>query len=712
MTPSFYLFARFLAFALALHATALAAPLGMVARNNRGQAVERVAIEAGGRQHKAWKFDEESGNLVFHLESPISIPSDGRLYLKVVYLDRGYGKVKAFLAPHGGKPTSPDRFLNLTRTDSGAMVSALMRFNDLKIMENNELVVGVGLEQFKGQSLLIESVSLQNTPFEDPKFKFVISDPWNGPYEGPRVKPADNTTLKGKVMAGYQGWFRTPNDPDGRGWVHWGDISRGTFSTDMWPDVSQYPASVLEKAADVKLKSGKQAYLFSSAWPAVVDTHFRWMREHNIDGAFLQRFVTGNFNSISGKTEWVLANVRAAANREGRIWAVEYDVSGCPDGRLLEILKTDWKWFVDRFRLLEDPNYAREGGKPVVFIWGMPFPNREISSDTANQVVDFFKNDPKYGGNHVIGGIPSQWRNMDSAWQEHFKKYDCALAWMSKSYAEDIADFKRIGLDYYPHVKPGFSWANLKHLPSGDESIAYTPRNGGRTYWDQISQIAQAGGDRLFVGMFDEYDEATAIMPMSDDTPLTPVRAGVTATFSPGPHPAETGDRVHLPSMEVSLDTPPGKLTSAEHFHVMIGGQIKFPSAGNYRFSVEGAKGDDVELFLNGKPVIKANGFPGVILAKEPIQAIVGQSMPCRIGYRHRTGAGTVKLFWESETILRQPVPPSALQDAWGRFIGNEGYPADWWLQLTHQGRKFIRKEGGNVAPTFRDQTPVAEIKP
>ena len=83
-------------------------------------------------------------------------------------------------------------------------------------------------------------------------FAFVISDPWNGPYKGPSVKPADNTTLKGKVMAGYQGWFRTPNDPEGRGWVHWGKIQQGTFSTDMWPDVSQYPPSILEKAAAVK----------------------------------------------------------------------------------------------------------------------------------------------------------------------------------------------------------------------------------------------------------------------------------------------------------------------------------------------------------------------------------------------------------------------------------------------------------------------------
>src|SRR5690606_35913543 len=106
-----------------------------------------------------------------------------------------------------------------------------------------------------------------------------------------------------------------------------------------------------------KRLSGKQAYLFSSAWPSSVDLHFRWMRENGIDGAFLQRFVSDNLHSISGKPEWVLANVRAAANREGRIWAVEYDISGYPDAKLLETLKRDWKWFIDEFKLLEDPNY-------------------------------------------------------------------------------------------------------------------------------------------------------------------------------------------------------------------------------------------------------------------------------------------------------------------------------------------------------------------
>jgi hypothetical protein len=679
--------------------SALAAPVPLLATDGDGVAVGKPAIHAAGRAVPVWICDGKSGPLAFKSGTPAPLPPDGCLYLGISYLDQGYGRLDVRLIAHGTPSLRPDRFLGLARTNSGRMATARMRFSGIPSGARHDWSFMIGIERSDGVALAIESVTLRDTPFVDPAFQLVVSDPWLGPYQGPRVKPKDNTTLKGKVMAGYQGWFRTPNDLEGRGWTHWGNIQRGTFSIDMWPDTSQYPPSVLEKAADVRLKGGRQAFLFSSTWPAVVDTHFRWMREHDIDGAFLQRFVSDRFHSISGGPEWVLANARAAANREGRIWAVEYDISGCPDSKLLEMMKTDWKWMIDEFRLLEDPCYAREGGKPVVFIWGLPFPNRGIKSETADAVVDFFRNDPEYGGNHVIGGIPSNWRTMDAAWQDHFRKYESILTWMPKSHAADLADFTKMGIAYYPHVKPGFSWANLKHLPTGDDTASYQAREGGRFYWNQLADAAQAGADRLFVGMFDEYDEATAIMPMSDDTPATPERPGVGATFYNGANPQESGDFVLLPRAELELGVAsPSKNTNVDHFFVKMGGRITFPAAGAYTFSVQGAVDDGVELFLNGRRVLHSAALrETIITAGQAVTVGKGDSMAFRLECRHRTGKGTLRLLWDAPGAARQPVPAGALRDAWGRFITNEGKPSDWWLQLTRMGKEMI---AGKRKPT------------
>lgn len=648
----------------------MVAALALAAVDERGKSVEPVAAPGGTT---SWKCD---GPLTFRPVTPVKA-AEGTIYLEVSYLDKGYGRLRVRWLDPAKQAVAPDRYLGLARSDSGKWVAARMRFRG---------VVGDGSVRIEpeksGEEFFIQNVTIQATPFDDPHFRYIISDPWAKPYEGPHVD-AGRDTLKGKVMVGYQGWFRTPNDPYGTGWRHWGNIEKCMFTIDMWPDLSHYPASTLEKAADVKLKSGKQAYLFSSAWPEVADLHFRWMREHEIDGAFVQRFVSDDFNTISGKSEWVLANARAAAHREGRIWAVEYDVSGYPDAKLLATLKADWKWMVDTFGVRNDRNYAHENGKPVVFIWGMPFPDRNISSDTANAVVDFFENDPNYGGNYVIGGIPNNWRKLGKPWQDHITKYPCVLSWMSENYANDVVDLGKLGIAYDPHVRPGFSWANLKHLPTGDLTLAYTPRDGGKFYWNQISKAVASGADRLFVGMLDEYDEGTAILPMSDDPPPTPSLPGVAATFYDGLEPREHGQFRRVPQAEFGLDK--------DHFFVRLGGEITFPETGDYTFTVEGAAGDDAFLTVGGKKCLEVKNLGGASEPSAKISAKAGESMPFRLDYRHRTGSGTVRFLWERVGHGRSAVPQEALRDAWGRFIGNEGQPPDHWLRLTKAGKEMLK---------------------
>src|SRR6185436_19241542 len=200
--------------------------------------------------------------------------------------------------------------------------------------------------------------------------------------------------------AGYQGWFSCPNDLNDSGWVHWTRNNRFTtsnFNTDMWPDMTQYPASARCRADDVFTAGGQPAYVFSSTNPDVVQKHFTMMQENNIDGIFLQRFLDSN--TLPGvRPEWVLANVRKSAGATGRIWAIEYDITGLTDANVVETVKRDWKWLNDAAKVRMDGNYAREKGKPVVFVWGLSL-RTEIGVAAANALIDFLKNDPVYGGN-------------------------------------------------------------------------------------------------------------------------------------------------------------------------------------------------------------------------------------------------------------------------------------------------------------------------
>jgi hypothetical protein len=91
--------------------------------------------------------------------------------------------------------------------------------------------------------------------------------------------------------------------------------------------MDDYEPDLIYRAGTMQLGDGRPAYLFSSADLDTVRTHFRWMREYNIDGVYLQRFVTRNNSGFYGAPQFVLHNVRQAAREEGRVWAIEYDIS-------------------------------------------------------------------------------------------------------------------------------------------------------------------------------------------------------------------------------------------------------------------------------------------------------------------------------------------------------------------------------------------------
>src|SRR5947209_8154683 len=112
------------------------------------------------------------------------------------------------------------------------------------------------------------------------------------PYDGPSAPGVDRSTLAGKVLCGYQGWFTAPGDGSGRGWRHY--PARGQFKPafcriDLWPDLGHLHRD--EKYATAfHHQDGRPAQVFSSHNRKTVLRHFQWMHRYGIDGVFVQRF--------------------------------------------------------------------------------------------------------------------------------------------------------------------------------------------------------------------------------------------------------------------------------------------------------------------------------------------------------------------------------------------------------------------------------------
>src|SRR5688500_10273141 len=196
------------------------------------------------------------------------------------------------------------------------------------------------------------------------------------------------------------------------------------------------------------------------------------MREHGIDGAFVQRFLVEVDNPSTDK---VLENVRAAAAATGRAYAVGYDLSGMPRERVYERLAADWKRLVDDKKVTADERYLRHNGKPVLFVWG--FFSDRFGPARAHEIIDFLKgeHDPKYAVT-LVGGCQWYWRaEKDPEWGRAFRRFDVISPWnvgnvtiagdrkqaATHYWKDDLAEAKKAGMAYLPTIYPGFGWTNL-----------------------------------------------------------------------------------------------------------------------------------------------------------------------------------------------------------------------------------------------------------
>ena len=326
--------------------------------------------------------------------------------------------------------------------------------------------------------------------------------------------------IVGKVTVGYQGWFNAANDGSNiqPPWWHWTanrNAPAATNATDVanigiksWPDVSEltktYPTNL------PNLNGGGAATLYSDWDASTVDTQIKWMQDTGIDTIALQRF--GDFRGTGEARNVVAENVRKAAEAHGRKFYIMYDISGWDS--FDTDLKSDWTdHIVGELHLTDSPAYAKQGGKPVVCIWGLGYSGHPGTPQTTQDIIDYFHQK----GMYVIGGVGIDWRNASgTGWSQTgygavFDTLDAISPWMigaigndadsdnyRKNYNEaDVAYLHGKGKHYQPCVLPG--------------DLSIKQRKHGDFMWHQFYNMIQIGSDGLYISMYDEYNEGNQI---------------------------------------------------------------------------------------------------------------------------------------------------------------------------------------------------------
>lgn len=377
-------------------------------------------------------------------------------------------------------------------------------------------------------------------------------------YQGLSVRNENAETLNGKVVTGYQGWFNTPDDGAEHGWYSYdrkGVFKPGSCTIDLWPDVTELDDD--EKyATSFTHADGSTAYVYSAYNQKSVVRHFQWMKQYGIDGAFVQRFVIGlNDPVILNHRNRVLMNCRAGANQFGRSYNVMYDLSGITSDTV-DLVIHDWKKLADSgiSRRGTDQAYQYHNGKPLVTLWGIGFnDNRKYTLEDCMKLVSFFKDDPIYGNNSVMVGVPTGWREQsdkrrylpkiaqrhtfmdgdainNELLHEIIKKADVISPWAvdrfdslegieqiaEQVWKKDIAWCRAEGKEFIPVNFPGFSWGNLYQ----GQSYNQIPRQRGAFLWKQYYELVKIGATTMYQAMFDEVNEGTAFFKCTNNPPV------------------------------------------------------------------------------------------------------------------------------------------------------------------------------------------------
>lgn len=357
----------------------------------------------------------------------------------------------------------------------------------------------------------------------------------------PHVDGQPYDTYTGLVMAGYQGWFGAPgdgckhNESQNTVWYHYREnevFKPGVLnnSIDYWPDMTEY---TVKYDTEFKYPNGSTAQVYSAYDESSVLLHFKWMKDYGIDGVFMQRFVGEVINNPQGKDHFdtVLGHAMKGSNQYERAIAVMYDLGGYntkdprynSDAIIADLTEINNKYHLTD-RAAGQKFYLYENKRPLVALWGVGFPDKTpkyFSIDDVSNLIDRLNE----MGFSVMLGVPTYWRAGGgdtvtplTGLHAVIRKADVIMPWFVGRYgfnnfdnfkdqiAADIAWSKKEGVLYAPLCLPGASDLHMHPYYGPHEG-----RYGGQFFWNQLFHAISSGAQAIYIAMFDEIDEGTAI---------------------------------------------------------------------------------------------------------------------------------------------------------------------------------------------------------
>ena len=266
------------------------------------------------------------------------------------------------------------------------------------------------------------------------------------------------------------------------------------------------------------------------------------MKQAGIDGVALQRFLSEVQDPrFFAARNQVTRNVQAGAEAEGRVFAIEYDVSGVDEAHLVAWLEADWKYLVDTLEGHGEPALP-QGRRQAGAVPVGPRVLRPPRDARRRRRADRLAHDerrpavPRDAGRRRPGALAHAGRRLEDGpgLGARLPLVRRAVALdrgalrattrgptrTGATLAADLAAVTAAGKRYMPVVFPGFSWHNLHGGASNQ-----IPRRGGAFYWRQVWNAVGAGATMLKTAMFDEVDEGTAMFKLAPTAAQLPTGA-------------------------------------------------------------------------------------------------------------------------------------------------------------------------------------------